>query len=268
MVAELDFLESDAEPAAPKPWRERPIIICDPVQFSRRLTIDVLRMAGAERITATETADAAIWMMRQARDPLLVADWRADGYDAAELVRRVRRETGAIRTAPSLVLSTRRALGDIENARDSGVSVVALRPISPKEVIDRLDQITNKPRPFVKVANYQGPDRRTRPDNADAFKRDADVAAGRTTPLRAAQAQARSIIFQMLRRGDPLAARVGRSMERYLSGVSDWTSRSREIVDLHRATLGQLRDLQAQPDDARLEVVVELEGLVRRRLRA
>lgn len=268
MVADLEFLESDGPAFEPTPWRARPIVVCDPVGFTRRLTIDVLRLAGAERITASETLDGAYWMLRQARDPLLVMDWREDGPDAAELVRRVRRTEGRISETPALLLSTRRALSDIENARDSGASVVALRPVSPNDVVSRLDEITQRPRPFVRVDNYSGPDRRFRPDVAGEFKRDADVAAGLTTPLRAAQAQARSIVFQMLRRNDPLSARVGRSMERFLSTVRNWTRTEREIVSLHRAALGRLRDLQAQPEQIRLEVVEELEGLVRRRIKA
>ncbi|HBU62507.1 MAG TPA: hypothetical protein DEB67_08735, partial [Oceanicaulis sp.] len=104
-------------------------------------------------------------------------------------------------------------------------------------------------------------------DGAGAYKRDRDVAEGMTTPLQAARAQAQSIIFTMLRRGDELSARIGRSLERFLASVDALGDREREIIQLHRASLGRLADLQGESREERMEVVEGLETLVRRRLR-
>ena len=76
-----------------------------------------------------------------------------------------------------------------------------------------------------------------------------------------------SIIFTMLRRGDELSARIGRSLERFLASVDALGDREREIIQLHRASLGRLADLQGESREERMEVVEGLETLVRRRLR-
>jgi len=270
VAIELDLDFDHTQQALPVPandWRERAIIVCDPTAFSRRLTVDILRYAGADRIQTCATPDAALWFAENTKDPLMLIDWRDERLDAAQTVRKLRRAKPRLKKTPVMILSSRNSLLDVEQARDAGVDSFALRPISPKVLTERLAFITQSQRPFVNTPGYSGPDRRVRQDRHPSFKRDQDVAAGLTRPLNAAKAQAHAIIFSMLRRGDELAARVGRSMERYLGTVDHYGSREREVVDLHRASLGRLEDLRLAPVEMRQEVVTGLEQLVQRRVR-
>lgn len=251
-------------------WRERPLVVLDAVRFTRKLTQDMLRCAGAERVHTASHPKAAAWFLRENRDPLLITDWREDFAAGPGLVRSLRRSEGLERFTPALMLSDRRPLNDIEDARDAGVNAIALRPVATQAFIDRLGEITARPRPFVRSSRFNGPDRRaprTVQDKLD-YKRGVDVDAGRTTPLDAARAQARAIIFEKLRRNDPLAARVGRSLERYLSHLSAISPRSAEVVELHRATLGRLDDHRSADKSVRCNIVVGLEQLVERRTAA
>ena len=269
MAAELDIdFGDEASSGDGLDWRQRAIIVCDPTPFSRRLTVDILRYAGAERIQTCSTPESAIWFAENADQSVMVVDWRDERLDAAQTIRKLRRSKGEANRIPTLILSTKNTLLDIEAARDAGADTLALRPVSPRGVTERLTEITQRPRAFVKTSNYSGPDRRVRKaDGAGAYKRDRDVAEGMTTPLQAARAQAQSIIFTMLRRGDELSARIGRSLERFLASVDALGDREREIIQLHRASLGRLADLQGESREERMEVVEGLETLVRRRLR-
>jgi CheY-like chemotaxis protein len=244
-------------------WRERLLVVCDPCDFTRRLTTDMLRFAGAHRITATEYSANALWMMKQARNPILIADGR--GAAAAGIVRKLRRADGAHRQAPAVMITRSAVAADIQRARDSGVSAVATRPLAPQILFERLDEITARPRNFIETASFSGPDRRTGRPAAGDFKRRADIEAGLVTPLQAARAEARSMIFERLRHNDPLAARVGRSLERFLSRQSEMTRSGEEIVALHRATLGKLSDQEDADIEARMEIITGLERLVSRR---
>jgi CheY-like chemotaxis protein len=267
VAAELDIDFNDDSSDDAVDWRQRAVIVCDPTPFSRRLTVDILRYAGAERIQTCTTPDSAIWFAENADHSVMLVDWRDDRLDAATTIRKLRRTKSAARRTPAMILSTKNTLLDIEAARDAGADTLALRPVSPRAVTERLTEITQRPRPFVKTLNYNGPDRRVRGETrASAFKRDMDVAAGLTSPLQAARAQAQSIIFNMLRKGDQLSARIGRSLERFLSSVEALGEREREIIQLHRASLGRLADLQGEPEQTRMEVVEGLETLVRRKV--
>ena len=250
-------------------WRQRPIIVCDPLPFSRRLTVDILRYTGAERVQTCANAEAAVYFAEHARDPILVVDWRDERLDAAQAVRKLRNSKTKARSCPSMILSTRQRTLDVETARDCGVDTVALRPIAPRDVIDRLTEITKNPRQFVASETYNGPDRRVHgKDETSPFKRDLDIASGLTTPIKAVHAQAQSIIFSMLRRGDEFSARVGRSLERYLQSVDQLGDREAEVIRLHRVSLGKLAGMPHETEKTRHDVVNGLEKLVQRKMRA
>jgi CheY-like chemotaxis protein len=270
MTADVLFMNGRNAPAA-RPWRQRPLIVCDPVRFTRRLTVEILRAAGAERVTAAETPEAARWFIKQSHDPVLLTDWREGEEDVPgsgpDLVRAVRREGAGART-PSLVITARRQLLDMEHMRDCGTDALALRPVSPARLAERLTEITERPRPFVTTARFSGPDRRADRPLRGEYKRDRDVAEGQVSAAGAALNQARAIIFESLRRKDPLSARVGKSLERFLEGRDGIDVEAREIITLHRGALAQLSDLKREALEMRLDVVAGLERIVARRAAA
>ena len=244
------------------------MIVCDPVRFTRRLTVEILRAAGAERVTAAETPEAARWFINQAHDPVLLADWREAAQETPgggpDLVRAVRRDEARAHT-PSLVITGRRALIDMEHMRDCGTDALALRPVSPARLAERLTEITERPRSLIATARFSGPDRRAdRPLRGD-YKRDRDVADGQVSAAGAALNQARAIIFESLRRKDPLSARVGKSLERFLEGRDGIDAEARQIITLHRGALAQLSDLRREALEMRMDVVAGLERIVARR---
>ncbi|WBQ09633.1 hypothetical protein L2D01_12140 [Hyphomonadaceae bacterium ML37] len=248
-------------------WRTRPLVLCEPGGYLRRLTVDILRNAGATRVTAVDDADGALWFMRQTRRAILVAGWQEnpEAGDAADLVRRLRQDASPAGLAPSLIVSSRREFADMERARDAGVDALVLRPVAPNDIIVRLDQLVRRRRPFVRSEHFAGPDRRIRPGSDAAFKRNVDVTAGLTTPIEAARAQAYAMITRMRRRKDPLAERVGKSLARSLENAQALGPKEAEITALHRATLAKLEALHGAPGDVRAEIVDSLERLTARR---
>src|ERR1700761_6527767 len=52
----------------------------------------------------------------------------------------------------------------VEAARDAGVTEFIAKPITPQNLMLRLAEIVERPRPFVKCEAYFGPDRRRRKD--------------------------------------------------------------------------------------------------------
>src|ERR1700761_7580061 len=54
----------------------------------------------------------------------------------------------------------------VVEARDAGVTEFVAKPLTAKSVLERLQAVIYRPRPFVRTANYFGPDRRRREDPA------------------------------------------------------------------------------------------------------
>lgn len=148
VAAELDIDFNDDSSDDAVDWRQRAVIVCDPTPFSRRLTVDILRYAGAERIQTCTTPDSAIWFAENADHSVMLVDWRDDRLDAATTIRKLRRTKSAARRTPAMILSTKNTLLDIEAARDAGADTLALRPVSPRTVTERLTEITSAPDPL------------------------------------------------------------------------------------------------------------------------
>ena len=47
-------------------------------------------------------------------------------------------------------------------ARDAGVTEICAKPVTAKQMWEKIVAVVNNPRPFVKTAGYFGPDRRRR----------------------------------------------------------------------------------------------------------
>jgi two-component system, chemotaxis family, chemotaxis protein CheY len=54
----------------------------------------------------------------------------------------------------------------VGEARDAGVNEFLAKPLTARGVIERIHQVVENPRPFVRSDDYFGPDRRRRADPA------------------------------------------------------------------------------------------------------
>lgn len=251
-------------------WQDRPVLIVDPSNFLRRLIADVLRNAGAEHVHTYASEKDGLDAARTFSRPVVIADWSQRTSPGPALVRKLRRETLPMHTAPFIALGETGKAGEVERARDAGVSSYILRPVSPAMLFARLEDTTQRPRPFIKVEGFSGPDRRAERKSQDriAWKRGGDVESGLVTPMEAALNQADAMAAAMMRQGDMIAARVGRSLRLYLERARDIGPREAEIIELHRSALRRLMEAENAPDAHRNELVNGLETITARRLAA
>lgn len=71
--------------------------------------------------------------------------------------------------------------------------------------------------------------------------------------LELARASARTLVFESLRQRDPLAARIGRSLERFLARISIVDEPAQIMIELHMEALCELEahrscDMEIQSD--------------------
>ncbi|MED5550333.1 MAG: hypothetical protein VX529_13335 [Pseudomonadota bacterium] len=262
---------TSSEPAAP-PSRGRPLLL-QSNPFLRSILISLMREAGSQDVLVARCADSALTAMDQSLPSMIVADWN-DREEASEdrlrLVRRIRESESAVyRRTPVIMVSQPRSRREIEMARDAGVTEFIITPIAPVTLQTRIRSLYDAPRDFVASPRFNGPDRRRRKRHAagPSYKRTADVEAGLTTPMAAARAAAVALVNETQLSGDPLAVRVGRSLQRFISHIRDYTSVEAEVANMHRAALAQLTRMAEDGNPLREPVVTGLEQVVDKRMR-
>lgn len=275
-AAQIRVVEANDEPPRPvaRDWGNQPALVLNANSFMRTLLIGVLRDAGVRDIIVAANGDAALHQLRECAPALVVADW-TDQTDASEdrirLMQRIRgAEHSDYRDTPIILLSSPRSRPEIERARDAGASEFLITPLAPITMINRLKSMQTRPRAFIESSRFAGPDRRRRPrkQSGPSLKRTADVEAGLTTPIAAARNAALALAHETRLSGDPLAIRVGRSLQRFIASLTHYTEIEAEVVEMHRAALAQLVRMADNGNPLRDPVVSGLEQIVAKRLRA
>lgn len=273
-AAQITFAEPADEPPVARDWRRQPALVLNGNSFMRNIVIGVLRDAGVRDILVATHAGAALRQMQESAPALVVADW-TDHSDAAEdrvkLLQRIRASgQSGYHDTPIILLSSPRPRSDIERARDAGATEFLVTPLAPITMINRLKSMQSQPRTFIEASRFTGPDRRRRPRNkmGPSLKRTADVEAGLTTPMAAARCAALALTHETKLAGDPLAIRVGRSLQRFIASLANYSAVEAEVVEMHRAALAQLVRMADAGNPLRDPVVSGLEQIVTKRLQA
>lgn len=242
-------------------------------QFLRSILVSLLRDAGATDVMIARCAESAASAMEHQVPSMIVSDWNdheEPSEDRLRLIRRIRESDSAdYRRTPVIMISRPRPRREIEQARDAGVTEFIVTPVAPVTLHDRMRALREAPREFVLSPRFNGPDRRRRKHHAagPSYKRTADVDAGLTTPMAAARAAAVALVNETQLSGDPLAVRVGRSLQRFIAHIDEYSSTEAEVADMHRATLAQLTRMAEDGDPLREPVVAGLEQVVDKRMR-
>lgn len=118
-----------------------------PVQAIVRTILIAARVA---RVRTFDSAMAAFDAMTVEPPHILLTDWNMPGTDGLSLVRRMRGpRAGVLATVPTILLTAHAKRDLIEQAIDCGVHYVLVKPLSPANVMKRIEAVIADRRQFV-----------------------------------------------------------------------------------------------------------------------
>ncbi len=140
------------------------------VESSRALlgvTKDVLETFGVARVYPAYGAEDGYKKFRDIKPDLIIIDWMDDPMNGIMLTKKIRGSIDSVNPYVPIIMMTgysqkRRVL----MARDSGITEFLVKPYTAKALYQKIEQIIEFPRIFVKSEGYVGPDRRRRRDNS------------------------------------------------------------------------------------------------------
>lgn len=152
-------------------------LVVEDNQHMRTLLRSLLNALGISQVFEATNGEDAFVLLREKQPDLILSDLSMKPMDGLEFVREVRMSKSSPNPyIPIIMVTGHTERHRIEAARDAGATEVLAKPITAGNLFQRMGEIVDRPRPFVKAPNYFGPDRRRRAldDFSGPFRRRDD----------------------------------------------------------------------------------------------
>lgn len=141
------------------------VLLVDDNQHMRSIVAAVLAGVGVQQVRECWDGAEALDALRQWPADVAIVDFQMTPIDGVEFTRLVRNAGDSPNPfLPIIMLTGHAERSRVEEARDAGVTEFVVKPVTARAVLDRLNAVILRPRPFVRTADYFGPDRRRRQD--------------------------------------------------------------------------------------------------------
>ncbi len=166
---------------ADKYLKDVKFLIVDDNAFMRTIIRRVLSALHAGQVREASDGEDALGIMETYAPDIIILDWEMKPMDGLEFTLRVRLSEDSPNVfAHIIMVSGHSERGRIIAARDAGVNEFVVKPISAKSLFDRIQTVIERPRPFVRLKSYFGPDRRRK--TADHGREERRVAKPAMVP--------------------------------------------------------------------------------------
>jgi len=141
------------------------VLVIEDNNHMRTLLRSLLHALGIKQVIECADGASAYVELREKKPDFVLTDLSMKPVDGIEF-------TSMVRTAkdspnpyvPIVMITGHTERGRVEAARDAGVTEFLAKPITVQNLLLRIAEIVERPRPFVRCENYFGPDRRRRKD--------------------------------------------------------------------------------------------------------
>ena len=142
-------------------FRDMKILLVDDNPHMRTIISAILKGLGVRDMLEAPDGRRALEVLRQWTPDVIFVDFLMQPMDGVDFTRAIRASTDkTVCFLPIIMLTGHAHRHRVAEARDAGVTEFMVKPITAKAVIDRLQAVIYRPRPFIKADPYFGPDRR------------------------------------------------------------------------------------------------------------
>lgn len=139
------------------------VLLVDDNQHMRAIVSTVLAGVGVTNVRETRDGAEALEILREWPADLAIVDFQMQPLDGVEFTRLVRNSSDSRNPyLPVIMMTGHSERVRVEEARDAGVTEFVAKPLTAKAVLERINAVIYRPRPFIRTEYYLGPDRRRR----------------------------------------------------------------------------------------------------------
>ena len=141
------------------------VLLVDDNHHMRVLLAEILRALGVKEIYEANDGAEGLQMMRNHAVDIVMTDLSMQPLDGIDFVRLLRNSPDSPnQLAPVIMITGHSTFARVNEARDAGVNEFLAKPLTARGVVERIHQVVENPRPYVRTESYFGPDRRRRAD--------------------------------------------------------------------------------------------------------
>ncbi|MCB1517569.1 MAG: response regulator [Hyphomicrobiaceae bacterium] len=142
------------------------VLVADPSPHMVKIFRAMLRGFGISRITEATDGAMALEAFKDNLIDIAIVDYALTTINGVELTELLRAdEKSANRFVPIIMVSAYTEKWRVVQCRDAGTTEFLRKPFSARDLYDRVVEVVQNPRPFVRSAHYFGPDRRRHEGN-------------------------------------------------------------------------------------------------------
>jgi CheY-like chemotaxis protein len=155
------------------------ILLVDDNHHMRVLLAEILKAVGVKHIFEASDGAQGLKLLRGQRVDIIITDLSMKPLDGIDFVRLLRNSPDSPdQMCPVIMITGHSTLQRVQAARDAGVNEFLAKPLTARGVVERISQVIDHPRQYVRAPNYFGPDRRRRadPNYHGPWRREGDEA--------------------------------------------------------------------------------------------
>jgi two-component system chemotaxis response regulator CheY len=144
-------------------------LIVDDNRHMRKLLGALLSAYGVKELYEAPDGQSRVKLLRTNKPDLVLTNYDMKPVNGIAFVKMVRNTcTPPLAWVPIILITAHTEIHRIEIARDAGITEVLCKPATPQNLYQRIVEIIERPRRFVKAPEFVGPDRRRRRDAGDS----------------------------------------------------------------------------------------------------
>ena len=136
------------------------ILVLEKHLLIRKLLTDVFSEFGVPTVQSTADPRIAWDMFRQSPTDIILSDW-TEGLDGMAFPTKIRQDEDTPDPfVPVVVCAANTEYRHVCIARDKGMTEFLAKPVSARAIYSRICALVENNRPFIRVSEFFGPDRR------------------------------------------------------------------------------------------------------------
>ncbi len=135
-------------------------LLMDDNHHMRAIVATILRSVGVRDVREAGDGGEGLEILESWPADIAIADFKMAPMDGVEFTRRLRTPNGRNAYLPVIMMTGFSERSRIFEARDAGVTEILAKPITASSLLQRVESVIMRPRPFIATQSYFGPCRR------------------------------------------------------------------------------------------------------------